>query len=110
MSSPRRALLVIDVQNEYFSGQLRIAHPPVAESLPNIVRAMAAAHAQGVPVVVFQHTAPEQSPVFARAAPPGRCTPRSRRSRATTTCSRPSRACSPAPAWPLGWRRARSIP
>ncbi|MEE7561059.1 cysteine hydrolase [Xanthomonas sp. Kuri4-2] len=68
MSSPRRALLVIDVQNEYFSGQLRIAHPPVAESLPNIVRAMAAAHAQGVPVVVFQHTAPEQSPVFARGS------------------------------------------
>ena len=27
-SSPRRALLVIDVQNEYFTGQLPIEFPP----------------------------------------------------------------------------------
>ncbi|MFC6839396.1 isochorismatase family protein [Xanthomonas theicola] len=66
MSSPRRALLVIDVQNEYFSGQLQIVHPPLAESLPNVVRAMAAARAHGVPVVVFQHTAPAGAPLFAR--------------------------------------------
>jgi nicotinamidase-related amidase len=65
MSAPRRALLVIDVQNEYFSGQLRIAHPPVSESLPNIVRAIDAAHAQGVPVVVFQHTMAADAQVFA---------------------------------------------
>ncbi|WDS37645.1 cysteine hydrolase family protein [Pseudoxanthomonas sp.] len=65
MSAPRRALLVIDVQNEYFTGQLRIAHPPVSESLPNIVRAIDAAHVQGVPVVVFQHTLPAGAPVFA---------------------------------------------
>ncbi len=65
MSTPRRALLVIDVQNEYFSSQLRITHPPVADSLPNIVRAIDAAHAQGVPVVVFQHTLAADAPVFA---------------------------------------------
>ncbi|WP_440977324.1 isochorismatase family protein [Pseudoxanthomonas winnipegensis] len=65
MPAPRRALLVIDVQNEYFTGQLRIAHPPVSASLPNIVRAIDVARAQGVPVVVFQHTMAADAPVFA---------------------------------------------
>jgi nicotinamidase-related amidase len=68
MSSPRRALLVIDVQNEYFTGQLPIAHPPVAESLPNILRAIAAARTHGVPVVVVQHTAAAAAPAFARGS------------------------------------------
>ena len=65
MSSPRRALLVIDVQNEYFTGRLPIEHPPVAESLPNLLRAMDAAQARGVPVIVVQHSAPAGAPVFA---------------------------------------------
>ena len=54
-STPRRALLVIDVQNEYFNGNLRIEYPPLAESLPNIGRAMDAARAAGIPIVVIQH-------------------------------------------------------
>ncbi|HET6396618.1 MAG TPA: cysteine hydrolase family protein [Pseudoxanthomonas sp.] len=62
---PRRALLVIDVQNEYFDGNLPIEHPPVAESLPRILQAMDAAHAAGVPVVVVRHLAPAGAPVFA---------------------------------------------
>ena len=62
---PRRALLVIDVQNEYFDGNLPIEHPPVAGSLPRILRAMDAAQAAGVPVVVVQHLAAEDAPVFA---------------------------------------------
>lgn len=65
MSSPRRALIVIDVQNEYFTGRLPIEHPPVAESLPNLLRAMDAARARGVPVIVVQHSAPAGAPVFA---------------------------------------------
>ncbi|WP_437882912.1 cysteine hydrolase family protein [Pseudomonas sp. LRF_L74] len=64
--SPRRALIVIDVQNEYFTGNLRIEHPPVSQSLPNITRAMDAAQAKGIPVVVIQHFAPADSPLFAR--------------------------------------------
>lgn len=64
-NAPRRALLVIDVQNEYFAGgQLPIEYPPVAETLPRITRAMDAAQAAGVPVVVVQHTAPAGAPVF----------------------------------------------
>lgn len=63
--SPRRALLVIDVQNEYFTGALRIEHPPTSESLPRILRAIDAANAAGVPVVLVQNDAPATSPVFA---------------------------------------------
>ncbi len=66
--TPKRALIVIDVQNEYFSGQLRIEHPPVTESLPNITRAMDAAQAAGIPVVVVQQNAPENSPIFAKGS------------------------------------------
>lgn len=62
---PRRALIVIDVQNEYFTGQMPIEYPPVSESLPNIVQAMKAARESGVPVVVVQHDAPAGSPIFA---------------------------------------------
>ncbi|WP_020655158.1 cysteine hydrolase family protein [Massilia niastensis] len=68
MSTPRRALLVIDVQNEYFDGNMPIEYPPVAESLPNIVRAIEAARTHGVPVVMVQHDTPEGSPVFARGS------------------------------------------
>ncbi len=66
--TPRRALIVVDVQNEYFGGGLPIEYPPVEQTLPNIARAMDAAHAAGVPVVVFQHTGPADSPVFGEGA------------------------------------------
>jgi nicotinamidase-related amidase len=50
-----RALIVIDVQNEYFDGKLPISDPPTGTSVPNITRAMDAATAAGVPVIVVQH-------------------------------------------------------
>ncbi|KRD34330.1 isochorismatase [Lysobacter sp. Root916] len=62
----KRALIVVDVQNEYFSGGLLIEHPPVSQTLPNIGRAMDAARAAGVPVVVVQNTAPPEAPVFVK--------------------------------------------
>ncbi|WP_242111300.1 cysteine hydrolase family protein [Luteimonas aquatica] len=65
----KRALVVIDVQNEYFGGGLPIEYPPVEQTLPNIARAMDAARAAGVPVVVVQHTAPPQAPIFLRDTP-----------------------------------------
>ena len=52
---PKRALIVIDVQNEYFDGALPITDPPTGTSLANIGRAMDAARAAGVPVIVVQH-------------------------------------------------------
>ena len=67
-SAPRRALLVVDVQNEYFSGNLRIEYPDPQQSLANIGRAMDAATAAGIPVIVVRHLAPAGAPIFA----PGR--------------------------------------
>ncbi len=66
--SPKRALIVIDVQNEYVTGNLRIEYPDVQLSLRNIARAMDAAHDAGIPVVVIQHLAPASSPLFARGS------------------------------------------
>jgi len=68
-TTPRRALIVIDVQNEYFTGGMPIEYPSVATSLPNILLAMDAAREAGVPVVVIQHDAPEASPIFAKGSP-----------------------------------------
>lgn len=63
-----RALLVIDVQNEYFTGRLPVTHP--AGSLPRILEAMDAARRAGIPVAVVQHTAPQpDSAVFRRGSP-----------------------------------------
>jgi nicotinamidase-related amidase len=53
----KEALLVIDVQNEYFTGRLPVTHP--AGSLDNILRAMDWAHDGRVPVIVIQHTSME---------------------------------------------------
>ena len=52
---PKRALIVIDVQNEYFDGALPISDPPTETSLANIGRAMDAATEAGVPVIVVRH-------------------------------------------------------
>ena len=67
-ATPRRALIVVDVQNEYISGQLPIMYPPVQESLPNIGKAMDAAHAAGIPIVVVQHVENAEAPIFARGS------------------------------------------
>ena len=50
----KRALLVIDVQNEYFTGKLPVCYPE--NTLPNIITAVDAAKSAGIPVVVVQHS------------------------------------------------------
>ena len=65
MSTPRRALVVVDVQQEYFDGPLEVQHPPREESLAQVVRAMDLAKEHDMPVVVVQHEYPEGAPVFA---------------------------------------------
>ena len=65
MSTPRRALIVIDAQQEYFEGLLPIQYPARDESLAHIAEAMDAAEQAGVPAVVVQHQAPAGFPVFA---------------------------------------------
>jgi len=63
-----RALLVIDVQNEYFFGKLPVSHP--SGSMNNIMRAMDTATTNQIYVVVIQHMAKsEASPVFRKGSP-----------------------------------------
>ncbi|HTN80503.1 MAG TPA: cysteine hydrolase family protein [Acidimicrobiales bacterium] len=49
------ALLVIDVQEEYFGGRLPIGYPPREDSLERIGAAMDHATSVGVPVIVVRH-------------------------------------------------------
>jgi nicotinamidase-related amidase len=63
-----RALLVIDVQNEYFTGKLPVTYP--LNSLNMILEVMDMASQRGVPVVVVQHTQPQvDTPIFEQGSP-----------------------------------------
>ena len=64
----RRALLVIDVQNEYVSGNLLIEYPDINTSLANIGKTMDAANAADIPVIVVQQCAPAISPIFVQGS------------------------------------------
>jgi nicotinamidase-related amidase len=59
-----RALLVIDVQNEYFNGALPITHP--AGHLEHILKVMDAATGR-IPVVVVQHGT-DDLPIFRKGS------------------------------------------
>ena len=69
MSTPRRALVLVDVQQQYFSGPLEIQYPPHQDSLPMIVRAIDAAAAAGIPIAAIQHSEGEGAPVVAPGTP-----------------------------------------
>ena len=63
-----RALLVIDVQNEYFTGKLPISYP--SGSLDNISRAIDIAFSQELPVVIIRHTQPhDDTKIFRKHSP-----------------------------------------
>lgn len=64
-----RALLVIDVQNEYFTGALPITYP--AGHLERILAAMDAATANEVPVIVVQHAFSDPDKPFFQKGTPG---------------------------------------
>ena len=64
MTHPRRALILVDVQQDYFAGPLEIQYPPHSESLPKIAAAIDAANDAGIPVAVIQHTAGDDAPIF----------------------------------------------
>lgn len=67
-TQPRRALILIDVQNEYVTGNLPIEYPPLDISLPNIAKAIHVAQAAGIPLVVVQQMAPATSSIFAEGS------------------------------------------
>lgn len=59
----KRALLVIDVQNEYFTGKLPVTYP--RDSLENILKVAEAANKKDIDIVIVQHSAPQKgSPTF----------------------------------------------
>lgn len=62
----KRALLVIDVQNEYFTGKIPVTYPE--GSLGNIVTAIEEADKNGIPVFIIQHTAGKTDPTFAKGS------------------------------------------
>jgi len=67
-NQPRRALLVIDIQKDYFSdlqGYLPLEYPPTVETLANIGKVMDVARSHDIPIIVVQHLAPSASPVMA---------------------------------------------
>ncbi len=62
-----RALLVIDVQREYFEGAFPIRHP--VGHLGTILEVMDAAKKANIPVVVVRHHQPDpESPVFRKGS------------------------------------------
>lgn len=67
--SPKRALILIDVQNEYVTGKLPIEYPDLRVSLSNLAQAATAAVQAGIPIVIVQQSAPPQSPIFAKGSP-----------------------------------------
>ncbi len=64
----KRALAVIDVQNEYFSGKLPVSYP--AGSLDKILAAMDAANQENIPVIIVQHTSPQPNAATFRKGSP----------------------------------------
>jgi len=67
MSQARRALIVVDVQNDYDGGELPIEYPNVKNSLNNIGRVMDAASAISIPVIVIHNILNSSAPFMACA-------------------------------------------
>ena len=60
-ASNKKALLVIDVQNEYFTGKLPITYPQ--DSFSNILKVMDKANEKNIPIIVIQHTLAKEGAV-----------------------------------------------
>lgn len=64
MTSPRRALVIIDAQQQYAGGPLRIEHPAWEEGLARILQAVEVAEEAGLPIAVIQHSSGSGAPAF----------------------------------------------
>ena len=72
-----RALIVIDVQNEYFDGPLAIHYPSREQSLAHIIEAVEAAQDR-LPTVIVQHENPKTRPLSLLDHKDSDCIPHSR--------------------------------
>ncbi|HML04168.1 MAG TPA: cysteine hydrolase family protein [Methanobacterium sp.] len=57
----KRALLVIDVQNEYFSGKLPVTYPK--DSFENILKVIDSINKNEIPIILIQHSKLEKDAV-----------------------------------------------
>ena len=62
---PRRAVVLVDVQNEYARLPLRIRYPRLRDCMEQIERVLDAAESAGLPVVCVQHAGPPGGAIFA---------------------------------------------
>lgn len=69
MAEARRAVVVVDVQQEYFTGALAIQFPPVDQSLGKILDVLDVAARESIPVAVVRHEKPEGAALFAAGSP-----------------------------------------
>lgn len=65
----KQAVLIIDVQNEYFTGKLPVTYPQ--GSLEKILAVMDRAHGAKIPVVIIQHTNTAPDAATFRKGTPG---------------------------------------
>ena len=65
MPTLHRALIVVDVQQEYFEGPLTIQYPPPNDVLDAILATIKAAQTANIPVALIQHESPVGAAVFA---------------------------------------------
>ncbi|MDR1450499.1 MAG: isochorismatase family protein [Propionibacteriaceae bacterium] len=72
----RRGLVVVDVQQQYFDGPLKIQYPPVNDVLEAVLAAIAAAQAADIPVALILHENPVGAVVFAAGSDQQRLHPR----------------------------------
>jgi len=62
----KKALLVIDVQNEYFTGKMPVTYP--AGSFNKILQAVEAANQNNIPVILIRHEATQQAATFVKGS------------------------------------------
>ncbi len=76
MTAPQRALVVVDVQQEYFQGPLTIQYPPPDQVLGIIFTAIESAQVADIPVVLIQHEGPAGAVIFGHGSDLQRLHPR----------------------------------
>ncbi|PKH25300.1 cysteine hydrolase [Enterobacterales bacterium CwR94] len=68
LSASKTALIVVDIQNEYFEGKGfkgKMVIPDGMQALNNSKKLVEYAHAKGMPVFFVRHLGPKDSPLFA---------------------------------------------
>lgn len=68
MTQPRRALILVDIQNEYYDGPMEIQYPPREQALDAIVEAINIAEENNLPVAAIRHELPTAAPIFEAAS------------------------------------------